>query len=115
MPKTCKIAVAGKGGTGKTTIAGTLARCISQRGHRVWAIDADSNPNLALTLGVPREDVGSLPALPSSVLEAYHDDSGKRRRRLSKPAAQIAEQHGVTTPGDIQLMLMGTVGHAGAG
>jgi glycine/D-amino acid oxidase-like deaminating enzyme len=36
-----KVAVSGKGGTGKTTIAATLARCLARRGHRVLAIDGD--------------------------------------------------------------------------
>ena len=34
-----KVAVSGKGGTGKTTIAATLARCLARRGYRVLAID----------------------------------------------------------------------------
>jgi CO dehydrogenase maturation factor len=46
-----KVAVAGKGGSGKTTIAGTLARVLTDRGQRVVAIDDDSNPNLAVTVG----------------------------------------------------------------
>jgi CO dehydrogenase maturation factor len=48
-----KIAVAGKGGSGKTTLAGTLARALGRRGQAVLAIDADTNPNLAITLGLP--------------------------------------------------------------
>ena len=36
-----KIAVAGKGGAGKTTISGTLARALARAGHDVMAIDAD--------------------------------------------------------------------------
>ena len=47
-----KVAVSGKGGTGKTTIAATLARCLARRGYRVLAIDGDSNPNLAMSLGI---------------------------------------------------------------
>src|SRR5438128_12023551 len=39
-----KIAVAGKGGAGKTTLAGTLARVLGRRGQAVVAIDADTNP-----------------------------------------------------------------------
>ncbi|MGI9510949.1 MAG: AAA family ATPase, partial [Geminicoccaceae bacterium] len=41
-----KIATVGKGGSGKTTIAGTLARIFANRQKRVLAIDGDPNPNL---------------------------------------------------------------------
>ena len=47
-----KIAVAGKGGSGKTTLAGTLARHLARRGHSVLAVDGDTNPNLGLSLGL---------------------------------------------------------------
>ena len=46
-----KLAVAGKGGVGKTTLAALLARAAAARGYRVLAVDADPNPTLAPTLG----------------------------------------------------------------
>ncbi len=46
-----KIAVTGKGGVGKTTLAALLAREIASRGKRVLAIDADPNGNLAEAIG----------------------------------------------------------------
>jgi CO dehydrogenase maturation factor len=47
------IAVAGKGGTGKTTFASLLVRALVERGVRpVLAVDADPNANLAEALGV---------------------------------------------------------------
>ncbi|MDP7469920.1 MAG: AAA family ATPase, partial [Dehalococcoidia bacterium] len=49
MTKT--VAIAGKGGTGKTTLAAVLAELLSQKGV-VLAIDADPSSNLHLTLGV---------------------------------------------------------------
>ncbi len=110
-----KIAVAGKGGTGKTTVAGTLARAIAARGHRVWAIDADSNPNLALTVGLPREAAGDLRTLPRDLLEETTTGEGERAVRLSMPPAEVAGAYGVDAPDGITLMLMGTVRHAGAG
>ncbi|MDR0915708.1 MAG: AAA family ATPase [Oscillospiraceae bacterium] len=49
------IAVAGKGGTGKTTICGMLVRYLTERGNRVLAVDADPNSNLNEVLGVDVE------------------------------------------------------------
>lgn len=46
------LAVAGKGGSGKSVIAGTLARVLARRGHRVLAVDSDPMPGLARSLGV---------------------------------------------------------------
>lgn len=47
------IAVAGKGGTGKTTVAALLVSLLLEKGKRpVLAVDADPNPNLDLALGV---------------------------------------------------------------
>ena len=110
-----KIAIAGKGGSGKTTLAGILARTLARGGRPVWAIDADTSPNLALTLGVPRERLGDLKAMPRSILQEQADDSGKRKMVLGMPAAEVARTYGVPTPDGPTLLLMGTVGHAGAG
>lgn len=50
-----KIAVSGKGGVGKTTISGTVARLLARRGHRVIALDCDPSPNLGIPLGLSHE------------------------------------------------------------
>ncbi len=55
-----KIAVGGKGGAGKTTISGTVARALARAGHEVLAIDADSNPMLGVSLGVGAEETERL-------------------------------------------------------
>jgi CO dehydrogenase maturation factor len=49
------IVVAGKGGTGKTTIAALLIRLISQKGV-VLAIDGDPSTNLHMSLGLPLDE-----------------------------------------------------------
>jgi CO dehydrogenase maturation factor len=50
-----KIAVGGKGGSGKTTLAGTLARAFARSGYSVLAVDCDTNPMLGISLGVGPE------------------------------------------------------------
>ena len=51
-----EVSFAGKGGSGKTTIAATVTRTLARRGHIVRAIDGDSNPNLAIALGIPASE-----------------------------------------------------------
>jgi CO dehydrogenase maturation factor len=53
MSKT--IAIAGKGGTGKTTVAALLIKLLSQKGL-VLAVDADPSTNLSQALGLPLDD-----------------------------------------------------------
>lgn len=53
--KTMKIAVSGKGGVGKTTLAALLSQVYADSGKNVLAVDADPAPCLAGALGFPDE------------------------------------------------------------
>ena len=55
-----KIAVSGKGGVGKTLIAGGLAYSFANKDLKIIAIDADPSPNLALTLGLQLEETRNI-------------------------------------------------------
>lgn len=50
-----KIAISGKGGVGKTTLASLLAMAYAEAGYNVIAIDANPDANLAMALGIPLE------------------------------------------------------------
>lgn len=110
------IAIAGKGGSGKTTIAGTLARLIARGGREVWAIDADSTPNLGITLGLSRDASEHLAPIPRSILndEGTAPD-GRRLWSLNMPPADVMRQYAADTPDSVRLLMMGRVDHAGAG
>lgn len=111
-----KIAVTGKGGSGKTTIAGTLARLWARRAEEdLLAIDADSNPNLALTLGLTRQGAAEVQPIPRDVLTRVTDSDGKSKAVLSGPPIEIVRRYGTPTPDGVVLLLMGRVEHAGAG
>ncbi len=110
-----KIAVSGKGGSGKTTLTGMLARIMARSGHRVLAIDADPNPNMAMAMGVPRERAETLSVIPRDMAHWEEDDNGQPFVKLQKPLAQIAAEYGVTAPDGIRLLVTGQITEAGAG
>jgi CO dehydrogenase maturation factor len=64
-----KLAVAGKGGSGKTTISGTLARFLGRAGHDVIALDCDTNPMLGVSLGVGPEETDRLVTVRQALAE----------------------------------------------
>lgn len=105
-----KLAVAGKGGSGKTSISGTMARLLARGGRNVLAIDGDSNPNLALTLGIPSERMSDLPTLSRDLI----DRSGGGAT-LTKTLQEIRETHSVIGPDGVTLLVMANPQHAGAG
>lgn len=55
-----KIAITGKGGVGKTTIAALLSYLYASDGKKVIAVDADPDANLASALGIPAKDIEKL-------------------------------------------------------
>jgi len=72
-----KIVVAGKGGVGKTTVSGTLARSLARAGHDVLALDADTNPMLGVSLGIGPEQTDLLVAVRQGLEtgETEHEQS----------------------------------------
>ena len=105
-----KLAVAGKGGSGKTTISGTMERLLARDGRRVLAIDGDSNPNLALTLGVPQERMNELPTLPRDLLRRTEGGA-----HLTKTLEEICASHSLDAPDGVTLLVMAHPQHAGTG
>jgi CO dehydrogenase maturation factor len=110
-----KIAVGGKGGSGKTTLAGTLARVLAERGLRVVAVDDDSNPNLALTVGLAATTAAVLPAFPRDLLQERTDAQGNTRLELTLPVEEFIDRFGVAAGENLTLLVMGQPGHGGSG
>ena len=110
-----KLAITGKGGVGKTTIAGTLARILAREHQRVMALDVDSNPNLATSLGISPERVEQMRAVPHGLTEWREDAEGKAYVHLRQPIPQFIADYGVPAPDGVQLLVMGRVLEASAG
>lgn len=55
-----KLAITGKGGVGKTTLAALLCRVFADEGRRVIAVDADPDANLAQALGMPPDVLAAI-------------------------------------------------------
>ncbi|MDQ3979946.1 MAG: AAA family ATPase [Actinomycetota bacterium] len=64
-----KLAVVGKGGSGKTTTSSIIARTLARQGLPVVALDCDSNPNLGISLGVGDEETERLVSMRQALDE----------------------------------------------
>lgn len=107
-----KIAISGKGGVGKTTLSGTLARLFARKGYDVLAIDADPSMNLASALGIEN---------PPRPLTDYKELIDERAGgpagvfKLNPKVDDIVEKFGVIGPDNVKLVVMGTIERGGSG
>jgi CO dehydrogenase maturation factor len=109
-----KIAIAGKGGVGKTTISGTLCRVLGKNGNAVLAIDGDPNPNLSVVLGIDKE--AEMPkALSTDIIERIEESEGKWKFQVKMPFQEILDTYGQKAPDNVSLLMIGKPEKAGTG
>lgn len=111
VSKQMKMAISGKGGVGKTTVAGTLCRMLGRRGRSVLAIDGDPNPNLSVVLGIARHET---PPLSTKLVERV-EENGETRVQLSAPLDEVLTTYGIEAPDNVTLLMVGKPDHAGSG
>lgn len=105
-----RLAVAGKGGAGKTTISATLARLAARSGRPVLAVDADANPNLSVALGLSADVAAAIRAVPASLVSRRIGGTG-----LIDPVETVLDRHAVSGPDGVRLLGMGAPAHADEG
>ncbi|MEI6915713.1 MAG: P-loop NTPase [Armatimonadota bacterium] len=114
-----KIAISGKGGVGKSTVAGTLARLYAQDGASVLAIDADPDANLASAIGMPTSSRAQVRTI-SHERHLIEERTGARVREfgqiftLNPDVTGIAEEYGTEYAG-VHLLVLGAIQMAGGG
>lgn len=95
-----KLAIAGKGGAGKTTISGTLARQLARQGYGVLALDNDLNPNLPLTVGIAAEKMTDLPTMSPDVVRLVDG-----RYELAQTLDEIRAAHAMEAPDGVTVLV----------
>lgn len=108
-----KIAVSGKGGVGKTLIAGTLARLFAQDGFKVLAIDNDSAMNLSYTLGIDAETKGKI--IPISEMKHLIEERTTVKGavpgvyNINPMVSDIPDRFKVQGPDGLELLVLGSI------
>jgi CO dehydrogenase maturation factor len=114
-----KIAITGKGGVGKTTLAALLAHVFAERGQTVLAIDADPAMGLASACGVPPERAAAITPIVD-MEDLIYERTGARKGeiggffRLNPRVDDIPDRFAVEQDG-IRILTMGTVKTGGTG
>lgn len=101
------LAVVGKGGAGKSVIAGTLARVLARRGRRVLALDSDMLPGLTFSLGA------DAPPAPPLLDAAERGEDGRWRLKRGVGPVRAVQRYATDAPDGIRLLQAGKVGPDG--
>jgi CO dehydrogenase maturation factor len=114
-----KIAVSGKGGVGKSTVASIIALMKAEAGDRVLALDADPDANLASSLGIPHREQRRIVTI-SQQIELIEERTGAKVGqygqvfRLNPDVADVADHYAYKHRG-VSLLVLGAVKSGGGG
>lgn len=113
-----KIAISGKGGVGKTTLASLIARGLAHRGKRVIAVDADPVTNLAAALGISDDAMPTpISEMKDLIAERTGTEPGKFGGffKMNPKVDDIPEKYAAENKEKVKLLVMGSVEKGGGG
>jgi CO dehydrogenase maturation factor len=114
-----KVAISGKGGVGKSTLAAGLALLMSKQYRHVLAVDADPDANLALSLGVPADVEKTIVPISEQIALIEERTGAKVKQygqmfKLNPHVADIAEKYAIHHQG-VSLLVLGAIERGGSG
>ncbi len=114
-----KIAISGKGGVGKSTLAAALAVLMAKQGRRVLAVDADPDANLAAALGMPKTERDAIVPISQQIALIEERTVAKVKQygqmfRLNPEVADVANDY-ATVHNGVALLVLGAVKRGGSG
>lgn len=121
-----KLAFAGKGGVGKSSLTAWLGDYLARRGEKVWLVDADTALSLGRASGLEARDLPEALINRRDIIEDRIRASGDTMLNLSPRVSDLPELLSVplplgapplpgSTPGEKRLLLMGAASSAGGG
>ena len=103
-----RMAFVGKGGAGKSTIAGTFARLLARQGQPVLALDSDPMPGLPYSLGVAVDDC----PIPDDVVVPGGEGRPRWVLRPDLDAAAVIDRYAAVCPDGVRYLQFGNLwGH----
>ena len=102
-----KVAVVGKGGSGKTTTSAIIARTFARSGLSVVALDCDTNPNLGISLGVGDHETERILAMRQAL------DEGDEEHATTWD--DLVARFGSDAPDGVRLAVVSKIDHPDPG
>jgi CO dehydrogenase maturation factor len=114
-----KLAISGKGGVGKSTVAAALVLILAQNGKKILALDADPDANLGTALGIPEPILSRIVPISEQVTLIEERTGAKVKQygqifKINPEVSDITEKYATMHKG-VALLVLGAVRKGGGG